>query len=243
MLNKQVLPALMLSVMLMAQTKASGIPEVMQPDFSNGLFSGFIETDFNEIKRQFSLPTNAISEYSELHQAYYWYHLAQVNYELRLSSDDVLPYLDKALNLKSHLSEQQQVAMLFKAQQLKRTYGHYQQAIAHLQQIEKIFPPQHFAEFNVDIAELYAAYGAIYFASGDHQLASDYFSSIIKETEKRSITPKEQWLYKLSMCQTSLQDHSAAMETINKLHLLYPSRKNEVRWKRQMAWLKELNDN
>jgi tetratricopeptide (TPR) repeat protein len=208
------------------QKEVNLIP-ILSPNRFVLIDAGLVNVDYSVLQKELLELKENVTSFSEKEQAFYYYHLARVNRKLNLSSDYVIPNIEKALSFKDVLNRSELFNMLYKAHEFSSDYTFYEKSLQHLDNIKKLYPNDIRNDFHMETSDLYISYAKVYNNSREYSKAIDIIQSLILKAERSKFKLPDSWLVLLTLIYENNKNIDSAVSCQIKLVKLYPTEKNE----------------
>jgi tetratricopeptide (TPR) repeat protein len=198
--------------------------------------SGLSALDFNKVQTDLLSMQQDIQTYQREQQAFYWYNLAVCSRQLHLSSEQVIPHIEKALSFTPDVNAQQHFKILTKAIDLATDYQQYYLLISYIEQLRELTKNE-LNPLSLRLPEKYENLNArAYYETGQLVEAELYFTLLIGEAEKNHSPHNVNWYTLLGAIHQIHKDTDKEVSVLRKQLELFPSLNRE----QHLVWL--LND-
>jgi tetratricopeptide (TPR) repeat protein len=197
---------------------------LLQPGRFNAALSGLTEIDFSEARNTLLAMGSEIENYPDEQQAQYWYYLAVSAWQLGLSSDQVIPNIEKTLSFSESLEDFVLFQILMNSKNMARDYRHFHLTINYIDRIKQIVGERPEQNGLLIPSPVDADYAIAHHEIGDNNKAIGFLKRLILHTEMVGDKPARYWLQVLSSAQVESEDIEGAIKTLRKQIEIYPHR-------------------
>jgi tetratricopeptide (TPR) repeat protein len=194
---------------------------LLQPGQFNAALAGLTEIDFLNVRNTLLTMQPDIAYYPKKQQSQYWYYLALSAWKMGLSSDNVIPNIEKALYFTESLEGYVLFQILMNAKDMARDYQRFAEAIKYIDQIKILVGKQPEGQPKI-VTPIDAAYAIAHYEVGKNKKAIGYLNTLIFLTEVAGNKPIRYWFQVLSSAQEQTGDIQGAIKTLKKQIALYP---------------------
>jgi tetratricopeptide (TPR) repeat protein len=195
---------------------------LLQSGRYNAAIAGLTELDFSEARSTLLAMQSEITNYSESQQAQYWYYLAVSAWQMGLSSDQVIPNIEKTLSFSDSIEDYDLFQILMNAKDMARDYRHFHHAINYIRRIKQLVGESPDTNGLLIPSPVDADYAIAHHEIGENNKAIVYLKSLILRTEMAGDKPDRYWFQVLSSAQVLTEDISGAIKTLKKQIDIYP---------------------
>lgn len=209
---------------------------LLQSGRFNSAIAGLTEIDFLEVRGTLLAMQSEITHYPKDQQAQYWYYLAVSAWQLGLTSDQVIPNIEKTLSFSDSLENYELFQILMNAKDMARDYRHFQHAISVIERIKQLAGERPDSKDLLIPSPVDADYAIAHHEIGEHKKAICLLNNLILLTEMAGDKPVRYWFQVLSSSQELSGDIAGAIETLKKQINIYPHSNSVMYLEHLEAW-------
>ncbi|WP_340678600.1 hypothetical protein [Paraglaciecola sp.] len=185
--------------------------------------SGLSTIDYKKTHANLLSIQPSVLTYRSEQQAFYWFNLAVCSRQLHLSSDQVMPHIEKALSFTPDVNAQQHFKIIIKAIDLATDYQQYYLLISYIEQLRELTKNE-LDPLTLRLPEKYETLNArAHYETGQLAEAELYFTLLIDEAEKNHSPHNVNWYTLLGAIHQIHKDTDKEVSVLRKQLALFPS--------------------